>query len=324
MTPAVLLGQAIGDALGMPFEKRRDAVHRDLPTWDGTFRPGSYHKLPPGHWTDDTEMAVALAESLIERGDYDGADAAQRYLAWFQGTPHGMGGTTRTAMTALAAGTPWTDCGVQFPDGEEIRIGNGTAMRVAPLGALYTPELHGQLRHACDADARITHNHAEAVSASCAIAFLVTAVLREPTLRGAQMLQVASSASRIYLPPTKVGAALDTATDLFAQGVTPKDAIFALGRHGNAIETVATSVYCAAYHASDFRAGVVAAVRGGGDTDTRGAITGAILGARNGVGGIPDEYLAGVLQAEYLRELDAKLVAMRKLKKEALREVASG
>lgn len=94
-TPAVLVGQAIGDALGMPFEKLGDEVHPDLGTWDGmSFRKGTFHDLPPGHWTDDTEMAECLTQSLLQHGAI-GEDTAKRYLEWARGTPHGMGGLSQ-------------------------------------------------------------------------------------------------------------------------------------------------------------------------------------------------------------------------------------
>lgn len=73
-THAVLVGQGIGDGLGMPFEKLGDEVHPDLATWDGSYQPGTWHELPRGHWTDDTEMAECLATSLVACRGFDGAE----------------------------------------------------------------------------------------------------------------------------------------------------------------------------------------------------------------------------------------------------------
>ena len=131
MKPAVLVGLAVGDALGMPFERRGDAVHKDLPTWNGHFRPGTYHKLPAGHWTDDTEMALALASSILDGHCYDPHAAARWYLSWAEGTPHGMGGSTRKAMAKLAAGVPPHASGTTFEDPDTV--GNGTAFFEAVL-----------------------------------------------------------------------------------------------------------------------------------------------------------------------------------------------
>jgi len=260
-------------------------------------------------------MAVALAESLVEHKGYYPADAAKRYLAWSQGTPHGMGGTTRKAMQALAKGKPWSESGVTFAAGDETKIGNGTAMRVAPMGVAFNGDTQMEmLERAASDDAFITHAHVEAVAASFAIALTVDACLRNH-LSGNRLLLTASMASRRAAPngkpATQVSLAIDRAIVMFGKGTPPAKVIEELGRHGNAIETVATALYCAAFHCDDFEAGVQAAVRGGGDTDTRGAITGAILGARLGLEGIPKKYLDVLHQLDYLRELDRKLLALR-------------
>src|SRR5262249_37448630 len=148
--PAALLGLAIGDALGMPFEKPRDEVDPRLASWDGSFIAGEWKNrvshnlkgnvpmpyLPPGHWTDDTEMAIALAKSLIHCGKYDGDFTAGQYLAWARNTPHGMGTSTRKAMQKIAAGVSHRDSGTRFAAHEQV--GNGTAMRVAPLAVFYS------------------------------------------------------------------------------------------------------------------------------------------------------------------------------------------
>jgi len=310
-TPAVVLGLGIGDSLGMPFEVHGDTIHPNLETWDGSFQPGTHHKLPAGCWTDDTEMAVALAESLIAQKGYDPADAAARYLAWSQATPHGMGGTTRRAMAALASGKSWQESGVEFDD--PVKVGNGTAMRVAPLGVAH-PHIPSCVV-ACRQDAAITHAHLEATAASYAVALSVSALSNHHVQTdGSGLLLIAQAASRWNLSQTKLSEALEHARKLFDRCVEPAQAIATLGRHGNAIETVASALYCAAYHINDFRAGVCAAVRGGGDTDTRGAITGALLGAYLGLEGIPEEYMSGVAQSAYLQELDRKLVELRNVK----------
>jgi ADP-ribosylglycohydrolase len=313
ITPAVLVGQAVGDSLGMPFEASGDKIHKNLATWDGSMLPGTWHKLPAGQWTDDTEMATALAESLVEHKGYNPADAAKRYLAWSQGTPHGMGGTTRKAMQALAEGKSWSESGVTAETPETV--GNGTAMRVAPMGVAFNGDTQMEmLERAASDDAFITHAHVEAVAASFAIALTVDACLRKH-LSGNRLLLAASMAARRAAPDgkpaTQVSLAIDRAIVLYGEGATPAQVIMKLGRHGNAIETVSTALYCAAFHCDDFEAGVQAAIRGGGDTDTRGAIAGAILGARLGLEGIPKKYLDVLHQLDYLRDLDQKLLALR-------------
>ena len=315
-TAAVLVGQAIGDSLGMPFEHPTDGLHPDLASWDGIFRPGTYHKLPAGHWTDDTEMAECLARSLVANDGYDGADAARHYLAWAQGTPHGMGGTTREAMRRLAEGVPWTESGVKFADPNAV--GSGPPMRAAPLGMIQ--ELPTTVHGICAADAWITHASWEAVSASYAVAM---AVRLAPDRGGLALLRdvtalVANAERQGYCDkhgPTRVSEDLGYAVGFLQAGVAVASIVpQPFSRRGNARSIVATALYCACA-SEDFRTGVVAAVSLGGDTDTRGAIAGAVLGARFGLEGIPDEYKRGLLGFEDLRQLDQQLADLSKKRK---------
>src|SRR5512138_2019434 len=89
--PAVILGTAIGDALGMPFESYDCSVHPMLSKWLGGYVPGNYHKLDAGRWTDDTEMTIELAKSMLEENCYSPEAAGRRYVAWAKGNPTGMG-----------------------------------------------------------------------------------------------------------------------------------------------------------------------------------------------------------------------------------------
>ena len=126
-----LLGLAIGDALGMPFE--------GLPSWvvgpvldriQG-FHESGHRELGAGQWTDDTQMTLCLVRSLVRCGRLDPEDVAREYLGWFQsGDVRGIGGTTKSAMARLEAGAGWHESGTAG----EYAAGNGTAMRAAPLG----------------------------------------------------------------------------------------------------------------------------------------------------------------------------------------------
>ncbi len=306
MTPAVLVGQAIGDALGMPFEKLGDEVHPDLAAWAGAYEPGTWHELPAGHWTDDTEMAECLATSLLACNGFDGRDVARRYLAWSQATPHGMGGTTRAAMEKLADGTDWRRSGIAFDDPN--KVGSAPPMRASPIGAYFSNE--ASILGACRQDAYITHADPEGVAASFAVALSVHLALQgiEP---GAVLPLVLAAIHRAKLvsPPTHVEHGLLSGHTALGLGHSPE--LFtreSAGRRGNAWQITATAIYCALW-APNFREGVIAAVKIGGDADTRGAIAGAILGARFGLEGIPSEYKHGLLKFEDLRQLDQRLAS---------------
>lgn len=308
-TPAVLVGQGIGDALGLPFEVLADDVHPDLATWDGTYRPCERLQLPAGHASDDTEMAECLASSLVACHGFDGADVAGRYLAWSRATPHGMGGTTRLAMEALASGATWRHSGVTFDDPN--KVGSAPPMRAAPIGAYYVTE--SAIFNACRQDAYITHADPEGVAASFAVAMTVELMLWGAVPDTALSLVLeALHRAMIVNKPTLVERALHQVRVMLARGhVSPE--LFAqecAGRRGNAWQITATAIYCA-LHARSFREGVIDAVKLGGDSDTRGAIAGAILGARFGLEGIPDEYKAGLHRFDDLARLDHELRNLR-------------
>lgn len=310
-TPAVLVGQGIGDALGMPFETLGDDVHAGLATWDGSYQPGTWHKLPSGHWTDDTAMAECLATSLVSRNYFDGADVARRYLAWSQATPHGMGGTTRSAMGLLARGVPWTSSGIEFDN--PYQVGSAPPMRAAPIGAFSLRRSAKQIYDTCRQDAYITHASHEAIAASFAVAIATQAALSGHYDRGLHTLLdvvtrgVLLAEKEDGLAKTQVREDLQRACIELNKG-TPMDRIVpTFTRRGNARSITATAIYCAAA-AESFREGVIAAVKLGGDADTRGAIAGAILGARFGLEGIPAEYKAGLLRFDDLARLDLALV----------------
>ena len=311
MTPAVLVGQAIGDALGMPFEKLGDEVHPDLAAWTGAYQPGTWHKLPAGHWTDDTEMAECLATSLLACNGFDGRDVARRYLAWSQATPHGMGGTTRAAMEKLASGTDWRRSGIAFDDPN--KVGSAPPMRAAPIGvysigAYFSTE--ASILNVCCQDAYITHADPEGVAASFAVALSVHLALQGTEPADVMALVLAAIArAKLVSQPTCVERGLSSALAALERGYSPEQFTReCAGRRGNAWQITATAIYCALW-APNFRDGVIAAVKLGGDADTRGAIAGAILGARFGLEGIPDEYKRGLLQFEELRQLDQRLGA---------------
>jgi ADP-ribosylglycohydrolase len=303
-TPAVMVGQAIGDALGMPFETLDDAIHPDLAGWGGEFRPGTWHKLPSGHYTDDTEMAMCLAQSLVQCREFSGKNIAARYLTWFKGTPHGMGGSVRKALENIDRGVSWTLSGVSF--GEENKVGSGTAMRAAPLGVVFGDSANlTRLLEVCDMDARITHNHDEAVAASVAVALEV-----HKALEGMPPLQATCDFISKHFPRSRVAEGLDHAERALADKVPWQKFCRMIGNRGNAYQATITALYCAACDPDLFLTPVVNAITLGGDTDTRGAIVGAIQGARCGLEMIEAEYRA-VKDFDLLREIDVHLGDLR-------------
>lgn len=157
-----LLGLAVGDALGttLEFSARDTHPHHSEMTGGGPFR------LRPGEWTDDTAMAVALAESLIARGGFDPDDLMRRFVSWWRtgaysctGTCFDIGITTRLALARFEqTGDPFAG------DTSEDSAGNGSLMRVAPVALFCLHDPAAASRMARD-QSRTTHGAPQAVEA---------------------------------------------------------------------------------------------------------------------------------------------------------------
>jgi ADP-ribosylglycohydrolase len=126
-----MLGLAVGDALGTTLEFSPPGSFAPIDDIVG----GGPFRLPAGAWTDDTSMALCLAESLVECGGFDAADQMRRYVRWYReghmsstGRSFDIGNTTRAALERFeATGDPW--CGSNDP----FTAGNGSIMRLAPV-----------------------------------------------------------------------------------------------------------------------------------------------------------------------------------------------
>ncbi|MFQ5657556.1 MAG: ADP-ribosylglycohydrolase family protein [Candidatus Methylomirabilales bacterium] len=293
-----LLGVAIGDALGMPFEGFPSWVVGSVLDQVQGFHESAHRGLGRGQWTDDTQMSLCLARSLVRQGQVDPEDIAREYLGWFQsGEARGIGAITWKAMSRLEAGVGWQESG---GPGEDA-AGNGTAMRAAPLGLLYHGDLES-LRAACALDAEITHKNTEAIAGSRAVAFLVARLVAGAS-PGKDLLQEMVQ----FVAGTRVAENLRRALELLERGANSLDASEALGVGGYVVETVARSAFCFFHAPEDFERALSVAVRAGGDTDTAAAITGAWSGVRVGRAGIPASWTEEVEGQEEITSLAREL-----------------
>ena len=179
---AVMIGLAIGDALGQPFEfcNHEQITKSD---WHGEYRAGAACgvSLQAGQWTDDTKMAICIAQSLVDNNDYDVNDVAGRYVKWYNsGDLRGIGIQTSRALQNMITGVPLPKCGEILKkskpsfrrDGLDTNVcGNGTAMRIAPLGVFFRENQVKIFKHSIQ-DAVITHNHQDAKDASLIVAYI--------------------------------------------------------------------------------------------------------------------------------------------------------
>lgn len=297
---ATLVGCAIGDALGNPFEMK-PAISPSLTTWDGLFKAGgTFWKGDAGQYTDDTLMSIALSKSIIQSSGFDPKDVANEYLNWYLSkNTRGIGITTAAALENLKLGYSWEQSGlISSRSG-----GNGTAMRVAPIGLAYRNKLNLVLKYAIE-DAGITHNSLEPKMGSCAIA-LATAILTD---RDVGTIAISSLLGNIIsvLLDSKVKSKLQDVQKALHEKIDPKVVLASIGTSGYVPESVGAAFYCL-LATSSFEDAVVMAVRGGGDTDTIAAMTGAMAGTYYGLDGIPEHYKS-VENFDLLTSLDRELI----------------
>ncbi|MFN2589588.1 MAG: ADP-ribosylglycohydrolase family protein [Actinomycetota bacterium] len=290
-----LLGLALGDALGAPFEFRRSTEIPDpIPALELPWRGG-----PPGSTTDDTAMARNLVTSLVERRGFDREDLMARHLKWFRSSPPDVGSLTRRVLRRVAAGTPAEEAAraVWEERGPEVSAGNGSVMYCAPLGAAYARRPDELLTLGPQLSA-LTHHDPRCQTAVVAVTQAVAAVTRGETPRSAVRVAISTVLDR------DGGEELEYLVD--AAGTTrPIDG----PDQGFCLFTAAAGLQALA-RGDGFEPALRHVVALGGDTDTNGAVAGALVGAAEGASALPRTWLARLLDADQIEREAEGLIAL--------------
>jgi ADP-ribosylglycohydrolase len=231
-----------------------------------------------GTYTDDTEMMIVLAESLLEHGSVNEQELARAFLERCDPS-RGYGVGTLEVLASWRRGVP-VDSAAQRLFGGAGSLGNGAAMRIAPVAVLFA-ESPDELRAQAERSARLTHAHPDAVDAA-----VVQAAAVAGALRGEDILAAARAAAERSVMQSR----LDHAAALLDSDLGPAEVAARLGNSAIGHESVPTAIFAAASRAG-FEEAVGFAVRCGGDTDTLGAMAGAVAGAACGSTSIPARWL---------------------------------
>ena len=269
-----MLGLAAGDALGTTLEFKPRDTYAPLEDMTG----GGPFDLAPGEWTDDTSMALCLAESLIESKGFDPVDQLNRYRRWMReghlsstGRCFDIGNTVRAALERFErqqgdAGNAY--CGSTDPH----TAGNGSLMRLAPVPLFFASDESEAIRMAGESS-RTTHGAAQAVDACRLYAQMILRAL------GGRSKQEVLEHEWTHEP-------LEASVDGIARGSWRGKHRDAIESSGYVMHTLEAALW--AFEAtSDFREGALLAVNLGGDADTTGAVYGQLAGAFYGEEGIP-------------------------------------
>ena len=269
-----VLGLALGDALGAPFELRRAAQVPDpLPAFEL-----EWMGMPPGTTTDDTAMARNLVRSLVEHGALDTNDVLARHISWLETRPPDVENLTRVVLSRAAEGAP--DAAREYVErrGPEVSAGNGSVMYCAPLGVAYAFRPN-ELFELAPALSAVTHWDGRCRTACLAVTLTVAALVRGEPGDRAMVDAITAVAER------EGGEELEYLVEAAgrARPVDGPDMGFTLFTAGLALQVAAEQL--------PFEDGLRRVVGLGGATDTNAAVAGALLGALHGRSGVPVVWL---------------------------------
>jgi ADP-ribosylglycohydrolase len=306
-----LIGCAVGDALGAPFEGKPRSFFNA-----GTVGFEEFQRLPgfsPGQFTDDTQLTLAVAESLIQCGRFEPSDAAQRLGQLFsRGEIVSPGRATRAAFQRFLASGDWRTAAA--PEGE---AGNTPAKSAAPIGLWYH-DRPDRLRDAAVALCRVTHQDVRAQAGAVAMARAVAYCLTERKLEpGSFLTAVAEPVSGICPPlahslselESWIALPEDSALPLLiAAGAAPGSEIDPQqGVPGFVIPTVLSVFYFFLRYHDDFELCLQETIRAGGDVDTTASMVASLCGAFNGLDAIPENLASTVHNFKYILEVAERL-----------------
>lgn len=280
-----LQGLSVGDAFGETFFVNPALVERLI-------AERALRDRRPWQWTDDTAMAIAITEVLAEHGTIERDALARAFAQRYRQEPdRGYGGTAHGILTAIAEGGSWRDA-ASGAFGGEGSMGNGGAMRVAPVGAYFAGDLVRVVEEA-RRSAEPTHAHPDGQAGAIAIA-VATAVATE--IGAGRRERSPGAIFDEVLAHTPAGATRDgietVARIPLDADVRTVAARVGCGRSVVSFDTVPLSLWCAARHLDSYQEGLWTTVSALGDRDTTCAIVGGILVMALGAESIPPEWLA--------------------------------
>lgn len=302
-----LFGLAVGDALGAAIEFRSPGSFEPITT----YRTGGPHNLNIGEWTDDTSMALALADSLKE--GWDLTDQAERYCAWLEegrysvnGWCFDIGATTRQALEQFMDCKDATKCGLT----EASASGNGGIMRIAPV-AIYACKENIDTASVFQLGVEsslVTHASDMCKSAAGLMTVmlysLMNGVTKETVLEDGWYDKVRNGFPTL---PQLHPAVDEISKGSYKRKNPPGPKNWWPGQNnviqgsGFVVRSLEAALW-AFYKAADYKEAVLAAVNLGEDSDTTGAICGQFAGAYWGESGIPKEWIDGLARKDMIED----------------------
>ncbi len=284
-----LLGLLIGDNLGSTVEFRSAAdIARQYPDGVCELADGGTWNTLAGQPTDDGEMALALARTLVEQESFDDEQVAAAYVGWLASDPFDRGGTISRALSAgLSAMRSGDSAAAACRAAASTQSqANGALMRIAPLGIFASAAPREGLVSWARADAQLTHPHPVCQDANAAYVIALATAIADgatPAEVYGETCDWAASAGAAD-PVQQVLAAAETRLPEGCDGPKSGWVLIAL-----------QNAFYRLLHAKGPEDAIVDTIMLGGDTDTTAAICGALLGAAHGIDAIPSRWTGPVL-----------------------------
>ncbi|MBO6177990.1 MAG: ADP-ribosylglycohydrolase family protein [Selenomonadaceae bacterium] len=303
---SMIIGHAIGDALGVPVEfTSRDGLERH--PVKSMMGYGTY-SVPAGAWSDDTSMTLCLLESLGRLGKVDYNDVMQNFLKWMRNsefTPtdqiFDIGITTSEALLNFENGISPLSCGGE----DEHSNGNGSLMRIAPIALyLYAKSGNGLMED----DLKVTHNLSKLTHAhprsqmGCGIyVFVAVEILAGKKLNEAIKAGV-EKAHKFYNSQSEFAIELDIYGRIWDIDKFAKLKDYDIESTGYVVYSLEAALWCL-LTTDDYAECVLKAVNLGGDTDTIGAIAGGLAGLYYGIDNIPEDWRKTLIRYEVIEKM---------------------
>ncbi|UCH51154.1 MAG: ADP-ribosylglycohydrolase family protein [Chloroflexota bacterium] len=286
-----MVGTAVGDAVGAGFEGRGAADSEAIEAAAAGRELLAY--------TDDTHMMIGMAESLVHREGFDGEHMSRVFIRNYDSEPwRGYGPGPPSVFRMIRSGEPWDKAAGKLYHGGSY--GNGSAMRIAPVGVFYHDDLD-MLKEVARRSSQITHSHELGKEGAALQAYAIALAINMEPVKDfdsrkflAELYEfVQQEAYKRKL--ARVGALLGEADK--AKVATD------IGNGVEAFNSVPTAIYSFLSHPHSFEETVLFAASLGGDTDTIAAMAGAIAGAYLGVDSVPDKWRSKLENRAYIEEL---------------------
>lgn len=272
-----LEGLSVGDAIGesLSYQSYRCRELCDF----SAFRPGTLR------FTDDTEMALAIFDTLKRLGSIDEEVLAWAYTSRYRKDPdRGYGKMARHILQQISNGSPWREVSKNAFGGGSF--GNGAAMRVAPLGAYFSDDLAVVVAMATKS-AHVTHFHPEGIAGAIAVAVASAVASQHRGMSSDVTAEAIWDAVLEFTPESKVRNRLTLSRGF--SGLAPIEVAREVGNGSeiSAQDTVPFCIWSACRNLSCYQESLLSTIEVGGDCDTNCAIVGGIVSAFCGIDGIP-------------------------------------